>query len=183
MDKCVRVRVRGAGVAMLLTCYYSTAAGAVVPVATSLILSLCSWLVLTVSCVRMHAYVRVSACVRVAALLVGCIATVFASSLGLLRGRVYALALQTCPQYLAKKTVITGSSSGTLVVSGTDSETCLTVRPGSLNGHLRTIFFRNGDAHTARITRGGERHGPSHTSWRALCGVIRQRWLPAPRTG
>ena len=53
------------------------------------------------------------------------------------------------------------------------SKTFLSVRSGSLNGHLRTIFFRNGYTTmphaSSRSPRRGDRHGPDHTSSGALC--------------
>ena len=70
------------------------------------------------------------------------------------------------------------STSGKLTVSGTDSEnlhkTCLSVRSGSLNGHLRPKFLSKQlptpmQHASGRSPRGGDRHGPNHTSSRALC--------------
>ena len=72
-----------------------------------------------------------------------------------------------------------GSASGTLVVSQTDSEnlSVLSVRSGSLNGHLRTNMFRDGYANAARIRSRPSRRRSSwstpHPMGCPVCGVIR----------
>ena len=79
----------------------------------------------------------------------------------------------------AKRSSRANSTSDIFVVWSLEriQQNCLSVRSGSLNGHLRTDFFRNGYAHVARFRSEPSRRRSSwpkpHLFGCPVCGVIR----------